>query len=250
LGRARHRLDRASNDAGEELRQSRARIVRAGDAQRQKLERDLHDGVQQRLVAVAINLGLVAELAAADPAIRTSLDEIEQSVTEALDELREISHGLYPPVLSDYGLLKALERIRPPTGAALTVRATEIGRYPSALESAVYYCCLEAIQNATKHGGPAPRISVTLEERADELTFQVTDDGPGFDAAELRPGAGLVNMRDRLGALDGRISIVSAPGGGTTVSGSVPLRAHPPAHDPRRSGEGSHEAQRARGVKH
>ncbi|HEX5468404.1 MAG TPA: ATP-binding protein [Gaiellaceae bacterium] len=229
-------LDRASNDALEALRQSRDRIVRAGDRERRKLERNLHDGVQQRLVAIAIELALTRELAAGDRAVRANLVGIQESVTKVVDELREISHGIYPPVLSDYGLAKALRRARPPTGAVLTVRATDIGRHPPELESALYYCCLEAIQNATKHGGPAPRINVTLEKRADELTFQVSDEGPGFDASTLRHGTGFENMRDRLGALDGRLSIVSSPGEGTTVSGSVPLHARVPADDSPRNG--------------
>jgi signal transduction histidine kinase len=216
-------LDRAWNDALDELRQSRARIVRAGESERRKLERNLHDGVQQRLVAIAIELGLAGDLGDGDPAIRMNLVEIQQSVTEALEELREISHGIYPPVLSDYGLVKALERTRPPAGAVLNVRATGVHRHPPELESAVYYCCLEAIQNATKHAGPAPRISVTLEERADELAFQVSDDGPGFDTTKPHAGAGLENMRDRIGALDGHLAIVASPELGTTVSGSVPL---------------------------
>jgi signal transduction histidine kinase len=229
-------LDREWNDAHEALRQSRDRIVRAGDRERRKLERNLHDGVQQRLVAIAIELGLARELAAGDDPTSTRLVGIQESVTEVVDELREISHGIYPPVLSDYGLVKALRRTRPPTGAVLTVRATDIGRHSPELESALYYCCLEAIQNATKHGGPAPRISVTLEKRADELTFQVSDEGPGFDASTLRHGTGFENMRDRIGALDGHLSIVSSPGAGTTVSGSVPLHPRAPANDPPRNG--------------
>jgi signal transduction histidine kinase len=217
-------LDRAWNEALDELRESRARIVRAADSERHKLERNLHDGVQQRLFSIAVNLGLAGELTG-EPTVRTNLVEIQQSVTDALEELREISHGIYPPVLSDYGLGRAVERITPSAGGSIVVRAAGIGRHPPEVESAVYYCCLEAIQNATKHGGPATRITVILEERAAELTFRISDDGPGFDTSKVHPGAGLENMRERLGALDGSFAIVASPGRGTTVSGSVPLRS-------------------------
>jgi signal transduction histidine kinase len=225
-------LDRAWNDALDELRESRARIVRAADIERHKLERNLHDGVQQRLFSIAVNLGLAGELTA-DPTVRTNLVEIQQSVTDALEELREISHGIYPPVLSDYGLVRAVERITPSASGSIAVRADGIGRHPPEVESTVYYCCLEAIQNATKHGGPATRITVILEEHAAELTFRVSDDGPGFDTSKVHPGAGLENMRERLGALDGSLAIIASPGRGTTVSGSLPLRSpHGPGVGP------------------
>src|SRR5215216_325387 len=174
-------LDAEWNKTLEELRESRARIVRAGDAERRKVERNLHDGVQQRLIAIGIDLDLAADVAAEDSEMRDKLHEIGNSVDEALDELRGVAHGLYPPVLSDWGLAAALERIHLHAGAPLAVRATGIGRYAPELESAVYYCCLEAVQNATKHGGPEVRITVALRQHADELTFHVTDDGPGFD---------------------------------------------------------------------
>ena len=217
-------LDAAWHNALQELRESRARIIRAGDAERRKVERNLHDGVQQRLTAIRIHIGLASDLGAKDPDMRRKLQEIGDSVEAALDELRDIGHGLYPPVLSDRGLVAALERVQRRLGAPLAVHATGIGRHPPELESAIYYCCLEAIQNANKHGGPAVRITVALHQHSDELIFDVTDDGLGFDASQPRAGAGLQNMRDRLGALDGRLSIVTAPGGGTTVAGAVPLR--------------------------
>jgi signal transduction histidine kinase len=219
-------LDAGWAEALQELRQSRARIVRAGDEERRKLERNLHDGVQQRLATIRIELGTVGNLLAHDSALRQRVDRMSQSIEDALDEVREVSHGLYPPVLSDWGIVAALQRIHVPGGATLEIRATGIGRHPAELESAVYYCCLEAIQNATKHGGPAVRISIALREDAGELIFEVTDDGPGFDASTAGDGMGLQNMRDRLGALDGRLAIMNSPDrGGTRVSGSIPL--HP-----------------------
>jgi signal transduction histidine kinase len=215
-------LDAAWNDALGELGRSRARIVRAGDNERRKLERNLHDGVQQRLVGVRINLALASDVT--DEPIRGTLDGIGESVDEAIDELRDVAHGLYPPVLNLQGLVAALEHIRVYTATPLTIRADGIGRHPAELESAVYYSCLEAIQNATKYGGPAVDICVALRENADELLFEVIDDGPGFDLSEPHDGTGLQNMRDRIGALEGRLSIVTAPGNGTVVEGTVPLR--------------------------
>lgn len=141
-------LDAAWNDALQELRLSRARIVRAGDRERRRVERNLHDGVQQRLVAVLIELGIIGESVA--PAVREDLQRIGGSVSEALEELREVSHGLSPPVLANRGLVAALKRALAP----LPVLAKDVGRHATEIESAVYYCCLEAVQNATKHGGP------------------------------------------------------------------------------------------------
>jgi signal transduction histidine kinase len=237
-------LDAAWHEALQELRESHARIVRAGDEQRRQLERNLHDGVQQRLAAIRIELGTVGDLVEGSP-LRGRLDRIGQGVEEALDEVREVSHGLYPPVLADWGIAAALERIRLPGNAMLEIRATGIGRHPTELESAVYYCCLEAIQNATKHGGPGVRISVALREDADGLSFEVRDDGPGFDASTASGGMGLQNMRDRLGALDGRLSITRAGSNGTIVSGAIPLRTSENSTGSRTSGELSHADARA-----
>jgi signal transduction histidine kinase len=216
-------LETAWNDALHELRRSRARIVAAADNERRKLERDLHDGVQQRLVGVRIKLAIAGESDAGASAIRSELDGIGENLDEAIDELREVAHGLYPPVLSRMGLLNALEHVRYHATTHVAIDAAGIGRHPVELESTLYYCCLEAIQNATKHGGPAVRISVALREDADSLSFEVTDDGPGFDPSQAHGGTGLQNMRDRVGALDGRVAIVTAVGRGTAVSGSIPL---------------------------
>ncbi|HET6548106.1 MAG TPA: histidine kinase [Solirubrobacter sp.] len=219
-------LDTAWHDALSELRQSRVRIVRARDTERRRLERNLHDGVQQRLVAVSVELGLAGELAGPESPLRGRLAGIGESVAQALEELREVSHGLYPPVLGEFGLVSALGDVRVPTGSTLEIRASGVGRHSPELESAIYHCCLEAIQNATKHSaGAGVRISVTLREDAAELAFEVADDGPGFDLAAAGPGTGLQNMRDRVGGIDGELEIVTAPGYGTAVTGSVPLHA-------------------------
>lgn len=216
-------FDAGWNSALQALRESRARLVRAGDAERRRVEQNLHDGVQQHLIALRIDLTLAVDAAEADPETRGRLDGIGAGMDEAMEELREVAHGLYPPALADFGLVRALKRVRVHTGAAITFDTGAISRHSPELESAVYYSCLEAVQNASKHGGPAVAITVVLRENANELTFKVIDDGPGFDPSNTRSGAGLQNMRDRLGALDGRLSIVTAPGMGTTVAGSVPL---------------------------
>src|SRR4051812_13646958 len=217
------RLDASSNDALQALRESRARIVRAGDAERRKVEQNLHDGVQQRLIAVGIEVSLVAESVAGDVATRGKLHRVSTGIEQALEDLREVAHGIYPPAFADLGLVSALGRMGVHSRASLTVQGSGVDRHSPEIESAVYYSCLEAIQNASKHGGPAVAITVALREQAGELTFRVSDDGPGFDPSRAQPGAGLHNMRDRLGALDGRLSITSAPGPGTTVTGRVPL---------------------------
>jgi signal transduction histidine kinase len=216
-------LEAAWNNALLELRQSRARIVTAADNERRKLERDLHDGVQQQLIGVRIKLAITGESDAGASAVRSELDEVGEHLDEAIDELREVAHGLYPPVLSRMGLRNALEHISYHATTPVAIDAARIGRHPVALESAVYYCCSEAIQNATKHGGAGVHISVALREHDDELSFEVTDDGPGFDPSEAHGGTGLQNIRDRVGALDGHVSIVTAIGHGTAVSGSIPL---------------------------
>jgi len=218
-------LDAAWNRALEELRQSRARVVRAGDSERRRIERDLHDGVQQRLVAIAIYVGLAADLAADNPAIRASLDEIGTGVDEALGELREISHGIHPPILTELGIVAALRRLRVRDAADVAIRARGVARHAPELESAVYYCCTEAVQNAIKHTRGDVRVWVELDERTDVLEFRVADDGPGFDPSASSVGLGLQSMRDRIGAVGGRLAIVTAPGEGTVVSGSVPVAA-------------------------
>jgi signal transduction histidine kinase len=222
-------LDTAWNSALRNLRESRARLVQAGDLERRKLERDLHDGVQQRLVALGIDVTLARERAKTDPELDERLEQIARELDDTLDELREVAHGLYPPILSDWGLVPALERVTRRSPTAITMRAGDIGRYPPEIESAVYHCCHEAIQNATKHAGPSARITVELREHDHELTFRVSDDGPGFDLAQPVSSSGLRNIRDRIGALDGHISIVTAPGQGTAVAGSVPIGDPPNA---------------------
>jgi signal transduction histidine kinase len=208
----------------EELRESRARIVASGDAERRRVERNLHDGAQQHLVALAINLRLTKDIAAEDPAaVGEMLGQLALDVQATIKELRELAHGIYPPLLADNGLGDALRATagRSPLTVYVTV-ADEVGRYPAEVEAAVYFSCTEALQNAAKHAEGAT-VQLRLWTEAGGLLFSVSDDGPGFDAAVARRGHGYVNMADRLGAIGGTVRWDSQPGHGSVVSGSIPL---------------------------
>jgi signal transduction histidine kinase len=220
-------LDAGWTEALQELERSRARLVRAADDERRKFERNLHDSVQQQLISIMLRLEIEAEEGRMSESSRKRLLLIAQSVEDALVQVREVAHGLYPPLLSASGLATALRRLHEQAPSPPEIDAVGVGRYPPDIESAVYYCCLEAIQNATKHGGRAVHVSVRVAEEDGQLTFRVVDDGPGFAVGEVR-GIGLQNMEDRLGALGGRLTIATAPGRGTTISGHVPLRPATP----------------------
>jgi signal transduction histidine kinase len=216
-------LDAGWTAALQELERSRARLVRAADDERRRFERDLHDGVQQQLIAIKLRLEMEAEDGDLSRSSRDRLRGIAETVEAALADVRGVAHGLYPPLLSASGLPAALRDHHEHAASPPQIDAVGVGRHSPEIESAVYYCCSEAIQNATKHGGRGVRVSVTLAEEDGELTFRVVDNGPGFAVGEVR-GLGLQSMEDRLGALGGRLTITTAPGRGTTVSGSVPLR--------------------------
>jgi signal transduction histidine kinase len=216
-------LDEVQRQA-EELRASRTRIVAAGDAERRRIERDLHDGAQQHLVALAVSLRLAREAAERDPAAaKAMLEDLGEDLQDAVQELRNLAHGIYPPVLMDRGLPAALEAAAARAALPTIVDAEGIGRYPQALEAAVYFCCLEALQNAGKHAGDGASATVTLEEDAGRLKFEVADTGAGFDVSgAAREGHGFVNMSDRLGAVGGAVDVQSEPAHGTQVRGWVP----------------------------
>jgi signal transduction histidine kinase len=207
----------------DELRASRARVVAAADAERRRIERDLHDGAQQHLVALAVNLRLARELAESDPVgARAVLEELAGDVHEALEEIRDLAHGIYPPLLVDRGLYEGLRAAvaRVPVRARLETDA--IGRYRPEVEATVYFCCLEALQNVSKHAGSGTGATLRVWEEQGGLRFEVADDGAGFDPRVEPRGTGLTNMSDRLGALGGRLSVISAPGDGTRVAGVIP----------------------------
>ena len=214
-------------DVNSELTASRARVVAAADASRRKIERNLHDGAQQHLVALAVKVGLVKKLLTIDPDTAAEMiDELRADVQTTLTELRELAHGIYPPLLRDRGLPEALQAAANRAVHPTRVDAT-IGRHPADLEAAVYFCCLEAIQNAGKHAGDAAEITVTVCENDTEVRFSVADTGVGFDAAgsSASLGHGFVNMTDRVGAIGGRIEVSSKVGSGTTIIGHIPIGA-------------------------
>ena len=198
------------------------RVVQAGDKQREALERDLHDGLQQRLVAVRIRLTLAAELPSGDARLPRVLSEIGEGLDEAIAELRDVAFGLHPAVLTDHGLVAALQDVGRAAGLPVAVTSSGLTRQPAELELAIYYCCREAIQNATKHGGPSVNIVIALHEDDHGVEFEVSDDGPGFDVVNTRFGRGLQHMRDRIVPLGGRLTIDSHPETGTVISGAIP----------------------------
>jgi signal transduction histidine kinase len=208
----------------EELRASRSRIVAAGDSERRKLERNLHDGAQQHLVALAVQLRLAKDALADSPdEVDSMLDEIRGGLQEAISELRALAHGIFPPLLVSGGLGEALPAS---AGRAALPTSTDIdvGRHDPELEAAVYFCCMEALQNAGKHAGESASAVLRVWQDATTLHWEVADDGPGFDPESGAGGGhGFVNMRDRMGAFGGTIEVVSAPGAGTTIRGHVPL---------------------------
>ena len=208
----------------EELVASRARIVATGDAERRRIERNLHDGAQQHLVALAVNLRLTKDLLAEDPDTAVEmLDQLATDVKETIAELRSLAHGIYPPLLVDSGLGEALRAAAGRSPLDVGVDVDLSARYGSEVEAAIYFCCLEALQNAAKH---APEASVTVRvwEEGGGLCFEVADDGPGFEAAVATRGHGFTNMTDRVGAIGGSVHWDSAPGAGTRVRGSIPVQ--------------------------
>jgi signal transduction histidine kinase len=208
----------------DELRASRSRVVAAADTERRAIERDLHDGAQQQLVLVGLKLQMAGRLIDSDPARARALHgELRADLQRALAELRELAHGIYPPLLESEGLRGALAEAAERAAIGTTVECDGIGRYSSDVEAAVYFCCREALQNAAKHAGDEARARVKLSERDHVLSFEVLDDGLGFDPAATRASAGMQNMTDRIGALGGTLDIQSAPGQGTAILGTVPL---------------------------
>jgi len=231
-----------------ELEQSRARILAAADRERRRIERDLHDGAQQRLVALRIKLELAEELMDTDSLhARRLLHETESEIEEALEQVRSLARGIYPSLLAERGLSEALRAATLRVPLPTRLDCGNVPRYPAEVESAVYFSCLEAVQNAVKHARGATALGVSVSVNGG-LRFAVSDDGEGFDTAETAFGQGLTNMRDRLAAVGGRLEIRSGRGHSTVVSGTVtaepldggvlpaepwgrraPLRTHMPA---------------------
>jgi signal transduction histidine kinase len=205
----------------DELRASRQRLVHAQDLERRRLERNLHDGAQQHLVALKVKLGLAEMLLGRDPAkAAVTLEQLKGDADEALETLRDLARGIYPPLLADKGLVVALESQARKATVPITVDSEGTERYAQDVEATVYFCVLEALQNVQKYAH-ATRVMVRLCDVDGRLTFDVSDDGAGFDIATAKKGAGLTNMADRLDALGGVLTITSKPGGGTTISGRL-----------------------------
>jgi signal transduction histidine kinase len=205
----------------DELRDSRARIVASADQERHRLERDLHDGAQQRLFLLQVKLASLRE-EVGDAAVAARIDEIEEDAGAALEELRVLAHGIYPTVLVERGVPEALRAFA--LDAPLPVEVTDhwLGRCSPTIEAALYFCALEAIQNAAKHAGSEARVIVDLDRDGDRVDLSIADDGVGFQPASGSDGIGLVTMRDRIGAVGGELEVVSEPGAGVTVHVTVP----------------------------
>jgi signal transduction histidine kinase len=216
-------LDEVRRQA-EALQASRGRIVAAADAERRRIERNLHDGAQQHLVALAVKVRLARQLSDRAPDKAASLmEELGGDLEDALQELRDLAHGIYPPLLADKGLPDALTAAARRASIPTEVRTDGVRRYPPEMEAAVYFCCLEALQNAGKHAGEPATAVVRLWEEEGGLLFEVSDDGAGFDTRRTGTSAGFTNMNDRVGAIGGSLRIESAPGRGTKVSGVIPV---------------------------
>jgi len=206
----------------EELQESRRRIVTAQDERARKLERDIHDGAQQQLVALSVKLGLAEALVSRDADKTTALlAQLKSDAADALENVRDLARGIYPPVLADHGLPAALEAQARKAPIPVRLDANGSGRYPSEIEAAVYFCCLEALQNIAKYAD-AHDASIRLGRSNGDLTFEVQDDGRGFDQGTVS-GSGLTNMRDRVEAVGGTLHVSSVPGSGTTIRGRIPV---------------------------
>jgi len=200
-----------------------ARLVAAADADRRTFERKLHDGVQQELVALVVNLQLARELCATDPdAAGVLLDQVGRDTRVALDGLRRLAAEIYPPLLDGDGLVVALRSAAADAGIVARVDADVISRWDPGVMTTVYFCCLEALQNAAQHAGSGAKATVSVHREAAAVVFEVADDGDGFVQSQPTEG-GLRRLVDRVGALGGRLEIESEPGHGTRVRGSLPL---------------------------
>ncbi|MGD9736414.1 MAG: sensor histidine kinase [Solirubrobacterales bacterium] len=222
-GLERQRLDAALTSSLAEVAASRKRLAGAADSARQKIERDLHDGAQQQLVALRVKLELAREALEQGTGDGAEMvGGLGAEVEEIIDEVRSLARGIYPALLASDGLGEALRAAGQRSPLPVEIEAEGVGRLPSETESAVYFCCLEALQNVAKHAAGATRARVALS-RGEELRFEVSDDGCGFLAAETATGSGITGMRDRLAAVGGELEVESAPGAGTRVRGRVPL---------------------------
>jgi signal transduction histidine kinase len=212
-----------------ELAASRARIAAVAAEERRRLERELHDSAQNRLVALQIRLSLVQEdIEQTAPEVAQTLDGLQQEAEALGAELRRIGHGISPPLLADRGLVDALRAECRHSAIPVQITAGDVGLSTPDVETAVYLCCLEAIQNASKHAGADAAVTVRLRRHGNTLAFNVHDNGRGFDPQATTPGTGITGIRDRIDTIGGRLEIETAPGRGTTIAGAAPWPPRPP----------------------
>jgi signal transduction histidine kinase len=212
----------------EQLRASRERLVNAQDEERRRIERNLHDGAQQQLVALSVKLRLAESLVARDAEkTRAMLADLQIETGQAIEDLRDLARGIYPPLLADQGLLAALEAQARKSPVPTAVRAEDVGRYPQQVEAAVYFCVLEALNNVAKYSA-ASSAEVRLAHSNGDLTFEIADDGEGFDTGQTGYGTGLRGMADRIEVIGGTLEVRSAPGRGTSITGRLPSDVPPP----------------------
>jgi signal transduction histidine kinase len=208
----------------DDLRASRQRLVAAQDQERRRLERNLHDGAQQNLVALKVKLGLAENIAEKDPVkAQVLIAQLKGDADEALETLRDLARGIYPPLLADKGLVAALDSQARKAPVAVEIEADGIQRYPQELEAAIYFCCLEALQNVAKYAD-ASTVEIRLRAADGKVSCQVSDNGRGFDMAATPWGSGLQNMAERMEALGGSVDVQSSVGTGTSVTASLPLQ--------------------------
>ena len=206
----------------EDLRASRQRIVAAQDERAKALERNIHDGAQQQLVALAVKVRLMESVIRTDPERALAMArQVGADAGDALENLRDLARGIYPPLLADKGLVAALEGQARKAAIPTEVLVENVGRYAQDVEAAVYFCSLEALQNVAKYAH-ASRASIKLTQINGSLTFEVADDGDGFDPTTTGYGTGLQGMADRLDAIGGTLIVRSEPGYGTSVTGRAP----------------------------
>lgn len=223
--RALQRSRREVEEQAVQLRVSRARVVAAADAERRRMERDLHDGAQQVLVAAAVTARRAQQLCSRDPAAAEHiLDQVLDQLDRAGGQLRDLANGIYPASLTAHGLVAALSLAAQESPLTVRVSGHQVRRYPAEVEAAAYFCCLEALQNAAKHAGPGATVQLELAATSgEELSCTITDDGAGFDPDTCRAGQGLDNLADRVASAGGSLDVTSAPGRGTRIAVRLPV---------------------------
>jgi signal transduction histidine kinase len=221
LARSR-RLNRELSDTAQQLIDSRRRAVNAGDSVRIGFERDLHDGAEQRLVALGTRLRLMKAAASNAASVQETMSELIDGLDEAVEELREFGHGIYPPVLGEHGLVEALDDAAGRSSNPVEVSAGDVGRFSREVETTIYFAALQALSNAAKH---APNSDIQLSlgvNAAGTLTLTITDNGPGFDLADAKESRGILNLGDRIESIDWDLRVVSAVGAGTSIVVVIP----------------------------